>query len=121
MKRDIVVLGGSAGSIETLAKICEELPAAIPCALLVVVHLAPDVRSYLPEVIGRHSRLHTAAVQDGETLRKGAITVAVPGQHLVQDGVLRTVRGPRENGHRPALDPSGPRDASNPRPHPSTA
>jgi two-component system chemotaxis response regulator CheB len=44
---------------------------------------------------------------DGELYRSGVIYVAPPDKHLLiaKDGKLRTVRGPRENRHRPAVDP----------------
>jgi two-component system chemotaxis response regulator CheB len=49
--------------------------------------------------------VHSAA--DGDPLAGGRIYVARPDHHLlVEDGVLRLDSGPRENGHRPAIDPS---------------
>lgn len=43
---------------------------------------------------------------DGEPLLHGRIDVAPPGLHLlVKRRFVRTVRGPNENGHRPAVDP----------------
>jgi two-component system chemotaxis response regulator CheB len=43
--------------------------------------------------------------QDGERLRHRHIYVASPNHHLlIQSGQLRVVRGPKENGFRPAID-----------------
>ena len=47
-----------------------------------------------------------AHAQDGEPISPGRIYVAPHDHHLlVEPGHLRVVRGPRENHHRPAVDP----------------
>jgi hypothetical protein len=43
---------------------------------------------------------------DGESIKPGRIYVAPPDYHMiVDDGVMRLTRGPRENNFRPAVDP----------------
>jgi two-component system chemotaxis response regulator CheB len=43
---------------------------------------------------------------DNQTIEAGKIYVAPPGCHmLVKQGCIRVIRGPKENGHRPAIDP----------------
>jgi len=43
---------------------------------------------------------------DGERIRQGRIYVAPPDRHLIiEPGVVRVTRGPRENRFRPAIDP----------------
>ncbi|HKS71366.1 MAG TPA: chemotaxis protein CheB [Ktedonobacterales bacterium] len=103
---DIVVVGASTGGVEALSALVQRLPGDLPAAVFVVLHLSPQAPSHLPEILGRHSRLPVHHPRDGEPVQLGHIYVAVPDRHLlVERGLVRVVRGPRENRHRPAVDP----------------
>jgi two-component system chemotaxis response regulator CheB len=59
----------------------------------------------LPEILGRAGQLPARHPVSGEVLPQGTVLVAPPNHHLaVQDGRVHVTRGPRENGHRPAVD-----------------
>ena len=103
---DIVVIGASTGGVEALATLVQGLPSDLPAAIFVVLHLSPEVPSHLPEILNRHSALPARHPRDGEPIQLGQIYVAPPDRHLLVDkGLVRVVRGPRENRHRPAIDP----------------
>src|SRR4051812_42038927 len=105
-KRDIIVIGTSAGGVEALRALCRSLPADLPAAILVVQHLAASTRSVLPELLSRAGVLPAASPEDGERIAHGRIYVAPPDQHMLVKGdkiILR--RGPVENRCRPAIDP----------------
>jgi two-component system chemotaxis response regulator CheB len=103
--RDIVVIGGSAGAVEGLGKLVGDLPADLAAAVFVAIHMAPHSRSALPAILNRVGSLPAAAASDHEPIRPGRIYVATPDRHLLIDGErIRVTRGPRENGHRPAID-----------------
>src|SRR5438874_5444198 len=105
-QRDIVVMGASAGGVETLATLVSGLPAEFPAAIFVVLHLLPTGQSVLPEILDRAGPLPAATAESGETIDRGRIYVAPPDRHLLLlPGRVRLTNGPRENGHRPALDP----------------
>jgi two-component system, chemotaxis family, protein-glutamate methylesterase/glutaminase len=103
---DIVVVGASAGGVEALTDLTGSLTSDLPAAVFVVLHLPATGTSALPEILGRNGPLPAAHVKDGEPIRPGRIYVAPPDHHvLVRTGHVHLSRGPRENGHRPAIDP----------------
>jgi two-component system, chemotaxis family, protein-glutamate methylesterase/glutaminase len=104
--RDIVVIGGSAGSIEAVMEVVRGLPADFPAAVFVVVHFPGSVSSTLPRILSRAGPLPARHARDGEPIEPGRIYVAPPDSHLhLSDGHTRLSKGPKENGHRPAVDP----------------
>jgi two-component system, chemotaxis family, protein-glutamate methylesterase/glutaminase len=104
--RGIVTVGASAGGVEALTRLIRELPADLPAALFVVLHIPPTAPSMLPLILNRHSRLRAHHAKDGELIEAGMVYVAPPDRHLlVKRGHVRLSRGPRENGSRPSVDP----------------
>jgi two-component system, chemotaxis family, protein-glutamate methylesterase/glutaminase len=103
---DIVVVGASAGGVEALVGLVGSLPAELPAAVFVVLHVPPTGTSALPDILRRSGPLPASHVKDGEPIEPGRIYVAPPDHHLLlRRGHVHLTRGPRENGHRPAVDP----------------
>ena len=105
-RRDLIVVGASAGGVEALRELVRELRADLPATVLVVLHLPSSAFSALPAILDRASDLDATTAVDGMALQPGQILVAPPDHHLlVRDGQVGLGRGPKENGHRPAIDP----------------
>ena len=105
-RRDIVVIGGSAGAIEPVSELVRNLPADFPAAIFLVIHFPGGVTSALPRILSRAGVLPAHHARNEEPIHPGHIYVAPPDCHLfVEDGIVRLTRGPKENGHRPAIDP----------------
>jgi two-component system, chemotaxis family, protein-glutamate methylesterase/glutaminase len=102
----IVGIGASAGGIDALLDVLAALPADLPHALLIVLHLPPHGHSVLAEILDRRTALHVVVARDGEVIRAGYAYVASPDLHLTVRGpAMALTRGPHENGVRPAVDP----------------
>lgn len=104
--REIIAIGGSAGSIHVIREICRALPTDLPASVVIAVHVGAGHRDLLAGVLEDGGALPASTAVDGEPLSHGHIYVAPADCHLLIDGQLvRLGRGPRENMARPAIDP----------------
>jgi len=103
--RDVIVVGASAGGVEALTAMVGGLPADLPAAVLVVLHIPSGGSGALAAILGRAGSLPADTAVDGEDLRPGRIYVAPPDHHLMllPERVVLS-RGVRESGHRPSVD-----------------
>jgi two-component system, chemotaxis family, protein-glutamate methylesterase/glutaminase len=105
VSHDMIAIGGSAGALEVLLKMVGDLPARLAATIFVALHTQPDRPSSLPELIGKHGRLPASHPLHREPIKPGHIYIAPPDNHLlVRPGFMEVVRGPKENGQRPATD-----------------
>jgi two-component system chemotaxis response regulator CheB len=101
----VIVIGASAGGVEALGVLVGGLPADLPAAILVVLHIGAH-KSDLPGLLNRVGRLRAAHPADEDEVSAGQIYVAPPDHHMtLEDGRVRLTKGPRENFSRPAIDP----------------
>src|SRR3954447_14110157 len=92
--KDIVVIGASAGGLQALEQLGAGLPADLPASVFVVWHLAPGVKSVLPMVLNRASRIPAVYPNDGDAIEPGRIYVAPNDHHLLLErGYVRVAKG----------------------------
>jgi len=103
---DLIVVGASAGGVEALRAMVAGFPTDLAAPVVVVLHIPRDAPTALPAILRRAGALPAVQAEHGAPLRDGVVYVAPPDHHtLVEDGHLRLSTGPKENGHRPAIDP----------------
>jgi two-component system chemotaxis response regulator CheB len=103
--RDIIVIGGSAGATAPLKQILERLPADLPAAVFVVLHIPAHGIGILSTVASAASRLPVVQAESGMVIKNGHIYLAAPDHHLLLfESHMMLGRGPRENMVRPAID-----------------
>lgn len=103
---DVVAMVGSAGAIRAMEHILEQLPVDLDAAVVIVVHLMPQHRSLLAEILDRRTRLAVKQAEDGDELEIGAVYVAPPDAHLLvtSDGRLRLEHSEVVHRVRPSAD-----------------
>ncbi len=103
--RDLVVIGCSAGGVEALPRILQQLSPDLGAAVLIVQHMAANNPSYLAGILERTSRLPVAWAEQGARIERGRVLVGPPDVHLlVLEGHAQLTGGARENYARPSID-----------------
>jgi two-component system CheB/CheR fusion protein len=97
----VIGIGASAGGIEAFRRFFEKMPPDSGLAFVVVLHLAADRKSMLPEILARWTRMPVSEARDGDAVEAGKVLVIPPGTIAsLNDGhiVLRQLlpNGPRE-------------------------
>jgi two-component system, chemotaxis family, protein-glutamate methylesterase/glutaminase len=104
-RRELVVIGASAGGVETLKRVAGGLPADLKATICVVLHIAPDSPSALAPILDRAGPLPCRPAADGQELEHGQILVAPPNRHLIVDaGCAKLTEEPPDHFHRPSVD-----------------
>lgn len=87
-------------------QLAHDLPPGLPAAVFIVLHIPAHTPSLLPDILDRSGPLKAIHPTDGMPIEQGGIYVAPADHHmLLEKGCVRLTRGPRENRHRPAIDP----------------
>jgi two-component system chemotaxis response regulator CheB len=103
---DIIVIGASAGGVNALRRIAADLPADLPAAVFMVLHVPAQGRNYLPQIITRSGPLEALHPTDGMAIEQQHIYIAPPDYHMLLElGIIRIMRGPKEHRNRPSIDP----------------
>lgn len=100
----VIVIGASAGGVEALTFLFDQMPSRLPAPMFVVQHLAPWHRSHLTEILSKDGHEARNPLME-EPIQQGIIYVAPPNCHmLLEDGKVKAVPGPKENRQRPAIN-----------------
>src|SRR5438093_144220 len=83
VERDIIVVGASAGGVETLTELAAGLAPDLPAAVFVVLHMPPWARSSLPQILARSGPLPAMLAEDNQRFVRNQIYIAPPDFHLL--------------------------------------
>jgi two-component system chemotaxis response regulator CheB len=85
---DLAVVGASAGGIDALLLLLQELAPPLRLAVAIVLHLPEGRDSQLAEVFGRRLRLPVQEAQPHAPIVPGHVYFAPPGYHLLVEADL---------------------------------
>jgi two-component system chemotaxis response regulator CheB len=102
---NIIVIGGSAGSLPVLKQIIEKIPKSFSGSIFIVVHIGPKEKSVLDTILRKYTKLSVKFAEDKEKIEEQKIYLAPPDYHLMlMEGRMRLTKGAKENWSRPAID-----------------
>src|SRR5579884_2420991 len=78
----IVAIGASAGGVNALQGLFGALPERTGAAFVVVVHLDPERRSEMPQILAARTKMPVVQVHDGEHLLADHVYVIPPDRQL---------------------------------------
>lgn len=83
-KAEILVIGGSAGSLPVLSKILREIPAALDIPVVIVIHRMKNVPSEMDRLLSFHSLdRKVTEPDDKEPIKRNSIYLAPQNYHLL--------------------------------------
>ena len=102
----VVAIASSLGGIEALIEVVSALPIDLPAAILLVQHLSPKHKSYLTNILARHTDLRVRQAKEGMSLDAGTIYVTPPDKHLIvnENDTLSLSDEPKEHFVRPSAE-----------------
>lgn len=105
----IIAMAASEGGLKALSEILGGLPADFPAAIAIVMHLSPDHKSILAEILDSRSLLKVKQAKEGDFLCPSCVFVAPPNHHLLvgKSGCLKLSSSSAEkvNYARPSAEP----------------
>jgi two-component system CheB/CheR fusion protein len=81
-RRQLVIIGASAGGVEALIGLVQTLPADFSAPIVIAQHLDPSRPSYLASILERHTSLPVVIVQEQASLEDGIIYVVPANYHV---------------------------------------
>jgi two-component system chemotaxis response regulator CheB len=109
-KIDLIVIGISTGGPRALGHLVPQLPAAMPCPIVIVQHLPPMFTESMATKLDLETPLRVSEAKGGELLAAGHVYIAPGGKHLVlkrhhEGGFCLAVNeDPPVNNCRPSVD-----------------
>ncbi|MBI1247596.1 chemotaxis protein CheR [bacterium] len=82
----VVGVGASAGGLEALERLFENMPTDSGMAFVVVQHLSPDFKSLMDELLARRTDIPIYRVTDGMRLQANAIYLIPPKKNMELSG-----------------------------------
>lgn len=103
--RDIVVVGASAGGVETLIELFSTLPTTTPAAFFIVLHLMPAYGGNFAGLLSSRTGWPARFANAGTLIEKGNVYVAPPDRNMtLERGRIVVEASPRESLHRPSIN-----------------
>jgi two-component system chemotaxis response regulator CheB len=107
--RCVIAMAASVGGLKALSVILGGLPADFPAAIAIVMHVSPDHKSLLAELLNSRTHLEVREAHTGDILCHASVFVAPPNHHIfvAEGGRLNLSSSSAKKVHyaRPSAEP----------------
>lgn len=102
----LLIIGGSAGSLEVILKALPHIKHDLPFAIIVVLHRKPNTDSTLIDLLSSKTKIPVIEANEKEPIVAGTIYVAPADYHLLieSDKTLSLDYSEKINYSRPCID-----------------
>ncbi len=103
---EVLVIGGSAGSLEVLLKVLPKLNSILNFTIVVVLHRKNSADSMLSELLAMRTSLKVKEVEDKQPLSQSHVYIAPADYHLLfeKSKVMSLDYSEKVNYSRPSID-----------------
>jgi len=109
LARRVIAIAASVGGLKALSVILAGLPSDFPAAITIVMHVSPQHKSLLADILNSRTDLVVREAHTGDILCHGSVFVAPPNHHLfvAKGGCLELSSASAEKVHyaRPSAEP----------------
>ena len=102
----LIIIGGSAGSLEVLFRIIPGLRSDLPHPIVIVLHRKASTDTQLIDLLSSKTSLQVKEIEDKDSLDEGSIFIAPGDYHLLfeKDGTLALDDSEKVAFSRPSID-----------------
>jgi two-component system CheB/CheR fusion protein len=99
----IVGIGASAGGLDAIQQLFDNIPAETGMAFVIVQHLSPNFISLMPELLAKHTQMEIFTAENGQTLQPNSIYLNQKNKNLYIKGkqLFLTEISPKPNLNLP--------------------
>ncbi|RRQ45239.1 chemotaxis protein CheB [Chryseobacterium sp. SC28] len=105
-KTEMVVIGGSAGSLQVILETLKKLSRHLGFPVVFVLHRKPQAVSLLPHLLQQFAGTEVIEIEDKTDLRKNKIYLVPPDYHLLFENktIVSLDSSEKMNYSRPSID-----------------
>ncbi|WP_027377905.1 chemotaxis protein CheB [Kaistella palustris] len=105
-KCEVLIIGGSAGSLDVLLKVLPNLASVLNFPVIIVLHRKTGKENLLTDLLNAKTQLTVKEIEEKERLRAGMIYIAPPSYHLLieKSKTFSLDASEKINFSRPSID-----------------
>lgn len=99
----VVGIGASAGGLEALQLLFDNMPSDTGMAFIIVQHLSPDFKSLMPELLAKHTTMEIFTTEDKQIIKPNCVYLNQRNKnlHIKGDKLYLLDKGPKQNLNLP--------------------